>query len=481
MSSDAVFWHEGMFLRPHHFQASDRYWHDQMHVSSRFDVYYNWGLRSLEYNQEALKNFRFEVQRLHCRLRDGTLIRIPQDGVVAPLELRDKLVGSQPLEISLAVPSYQPTRSNVGSLEDTARYQKNVVKVADENKEQNERDVHYRRLNMQLCTNDKDMAGFDIIPLAKVVRSSQSDGLPMMDSKFIPAILGCDAWEPLQVGILQYLYQRTGMLVKQRADQVRTRRIVFDSQSAEDRRIFEGLRILNEILTQMRIMAHARGIHPLDVYMELCRIIGKLAIFDINRVEPPDVEKHIPLYDHDDLGLCFYTVKDHIDYLLGLGDFALKYETRQFIGTGLRMKVDIDQLWLTPAFYLYVCVKSDLPTETVVKLLTGRLNMKIGSLDNVDSIFALGRLGMAFNHTPKPPRALPDDRMLTFFQINRDLSPNEWLAVEKSLKMAIRLNETLIAGNIDGQSEFTIRMDAAMSKMTFTLYIVPAELTRENR
>ena len=483
MSSDAVYWHEGMFLRPHHFQASDRYWHDQLHLSSRFDVHYNWGLRSLEFNREALQNFRFEVLRLQCRLRDGTLIRIPQDGMLAPLELRSSMEKGKQLEINLAVPSVQMGRANVGTLEDaTARYRMEVPRegVPDEHREKNERPVHFRRLNVQLRTSEQDMAGFEFIPLAKIERSARAEGVPQLDAEYIPPLLGCDAWEALQVGILQQIYQRAGKLVKQRAQQVRTRKIIFDSHSAEDRRIFEGLRILNEIVTHLRIMSHVKGVHPLEAYLELCRILGKLSVFSPT-VEPPDLEHSIPMYDHDNLGYCFYSVKKHIDALLEHGSGDLNYEEVPFQGSGLRMKVDIEPRWLTQAYFLYVGVESVLPADQVVNLLTGRLNMKIGALENVDDIFAYGRLGLAFNHNPKPPRALPDSRTLTYFQINRDLSPTEWNAVQKSLKMAIRLNEKLIAGNIDGQTEIAIRMDAATSKMQFTLYIVPVELTKESR
>src|SRR5438128_2094805 len=113
MSSHAVLWHQGMFLRPHHFQASDRYWHDQVQQSSHWDVNYNWGIHSIDINPDALKNYRFEVRQLQCRLRDGTLVRVPQNGLLAPLEFRDALVRKNPLEIAVAVPQVQLGRSNL--------------------------------------------------------------------------------------------------------------------------------------------------------------------------------------------------------------------------------------------------------------------------------------------------------------------------------------------------------------------------------
>ena len=140
MSSHAVLWHQGMFLRPHHFQASDRYWHEQMHLSSQWDVNYNWGIQSIEINLDALQNYRFEVRRLQCRHRDGTLVRVPQDGVISSIDFREALARQNPLEMVLAVPALQPTRSNLGGPEDiTIRYRAEIPRegIVDENTGQN--------------------------------------------------------------------------------------------------------------------------------------------------------------------------------------------------------------------------------------------------------------------------------------------------------------------------------------------------------
>jgi len=64
-----VHWHEGMFLRPHHFQAADRYWADQVRQGSRWDLNYNWGIRRIDIDLPALKNYRFVVNQLQARLK----------------------------------------------------------------------------------------------------------------------------------------------------------------------------------------------------------------------------------------------------------------------------------------------------------------------------------------------------------------------------------------------------------------------------
>ena len=55
-------------------------------------------------------------------------------------------------------------------------------------------------------------------------------------------------------------------------------------------------------------------------------------------------------------------------------------------------------------------------------------------------------------------------------------SPEEWQNLRNSLALAIRLNEKLIAGSIDGQNVVTIRTEGLTTTLQFTLYVVPQAL-----
>src|SRR5262245_22386414 len=80
MTARLVHWHEGMFLRPHHLQAAQRYWAHQGMLGEKWDLHYNWGLRAIDLDLDALSNYRCVVRQLRARLRDGTLVSIPEDG-----------------------------------------------------------------------------------------------------------------------------------------------------------------------------------------------------------------------------------------------------------------------------------------------------------------------------------------------------------------------------------------------------------------
>lgn len=468
-----VYWHEGMFLRPHHFQAAERFHAGQLRQSAAWDVHHNWGLREVELNADALKNYRVEVIRLQARLRDGTLVRIPRDGVVAPLDLKPFLGQAGPVEVSLAVPVVQEGRANVGAVSDGSRYQVQTPRDGqpDENTGQNPRPVSFRRLNMKLLAAGQDPAGFEVLPLVRVERSGMAEAAPQVYKPYIPPVLACDAWEELQVGVLQQVYHRVGKLVTQRAKQVVDRRITFDSNSPGDRQIFEGLRVLNEAMAGLGVLATAEGIHPLVAYQELCRIVGRLAVFGPDLAAP-----ELPRYDHDDLGGCFFTVKRLIDDLLGRGTFELGYEEVAFVGQGLQMRVSMKPEWLSAAYQMYVGVASGIPTDECVRMLQGQLNMKIGASNRVEEIFKRGLMGLAFAYDSRPPRVLPDARSITYFRINRDLSKDEWAHVQSTLSCAVRFNENLVDGTIQGQQDVSIRSQAGKTvRLRFTLYLIPPQ------
>ncbi len=95
--------------------------------------------------------------------------------------------------------------------------------------------------------------------------------------------------------------------------------------------------------------------------------------------------------------------------------------------------------------------------------------MKIASAAQVDQIFNQGRKGLKFDPSPRPPRALPSLTGLNFFQISRESQLEEWQNVQKSLTLAIRLNENRIAGNIQGQRILNIKTGGQTTPLQFTV------------
>jgi type VI secretion system protein ImpJ len=469
MTTRAVHWHEGMFLRPHHFQLADRYATHLLHRQVQWSCFHSWGLRRCVIDADALAAFRFLVRSLEVRLRDGTTIALPEEGAELSADVKSAFAGRSRVDVYLAVPQWRSGQANASADGSPARYRVDTQPLDDENTGTNPQPVSLRSLNVRLLLSGEEQAGFEAIPLARLEKSERAEATPRIDPAYIPPVLCCDAWPVLQQDILQQVFFRLNKKVEVLAAQVKSRGISFDSGSPGDARRMAQLGRMNEAHALLGNLAFVPGIHPLDAYLELCRLVGQLAIFG-EEARPPE----LPRYDHDDLGGCFWRLKHYLDALLNEVDEPA-YQERPFIGAGLRMQVTMEPAWMEPAWQMFIGVRSDIAGEECVRLLMRpeKLGMKVGSSDRVDTIFTRGQEGLRFTPAPRPPRDLPSGGNLTYFEISRESATNEWAHVQKTLSLALRLQERDVVSNIQGQRELTIRVGAQTATFTFTLYVVP--------
>lgn len=486
MTTRSVYWHDGMSFWPHHMQTEERYLAQQVARGQHWNLHHNWGVRSLDVDLDALKASRFSVRGLQGRLHDGTLLDLADTGLLPALDLKPLLAKSPAVMIHVAVPELRLGKHNValaganaapaaaGAEEEAppelSRFQAAPLEMDDENVSDNAQEIHVRWLNLKLH-GGQPQAGYQTLPLARVRRASTPEALPEIDPNYIPPLLACDAWSILQADILQVSYDRVSRKIERLAAEAVTRGITFDTHHTGAVRRLSQLQVLNEASAVLRNLAFVAGVHPFWPYVELCRIVGKLAVFGPSREVPP-----LPVYNHDDLGGCFWRLKQYLEALLE--EVAEpEYQQRPFVGEKLRMQVALEPAWLQPIWQMFVGVRSPLESQECVRLLTrsNQLDMKIGASTRVDEIFNRGEQGLRFMHITQLPQVLPAEPGLVYFQIARESQKEEWQNVEKALALAIRLNQNRIVGDIHDQRVLTIQTGGQPTKMEFTLFLVAEE------
>lgn len=468
-----VHWSEGLFLQPHHFQAADRYWTETLQTSEQWDHPYYYGLRTLEFSQEAIGNFQFQVNVCHARMKDGTLVALNPGQEPDRIDLKEAFGKESVVRVFLAVPKLKMGRQNVGPerAEAKHRYIETKQVVQDESSGGNEQEIRFRDLNVCLLLSTQDTAGYELLPIAQVQRAGEKEATPRLDTAYIPPLLAIDAWPPLGRDIVRAIYDMVGHKIRVLSDQVLSRGITLASQEPGDMDRLLMLHVLNAAYTHLHVLTFASGVHPFVAYSELCRLVGQLSIFRKERC-PPD----IPNYDHDDLARIFNYVKLQIQLLLdSLPDY--EYEQRWFEGDANGMRVAIESRWLGPDWQWFVGVhRGSLSERDCLNILSpGILDWKLGSADKVEFLFRARAPGLQLEPLRQTPRAFPPSNAWSYFAVSRD--NDAWKDVVRTQTLAMRLSSTHIANRdtLQGSRKLVVNVERGKQVvLEFALFAVPA-------
>jgi type VI secretion system protein ImpJ len=462
-----------MFLRPQHFQAAERYWTDLIHASKHWDSPYHYGLRSLEISPEAIANSQLDVSRIEARFRDGTLASRAAGQSFSRIDLKTAFERETSVTVYLAVPKLKMGQANVAGSAAVAnsRYVEQTLSVQDESSGGNDQEIGYRDLNLRLLLSTQDLAGFEVLPIARIQRAGDKEGTPRIDPEYIPPLITVDAWPELKERYIRVIYDLIGQKIDVITQQVQSRGITLASQHPGDLERVLMLRVLNEAYAILGCLSFSAGLHPFAAYSELCRIVGMLAIFGpARRVE------EIPNYDHDDLARIFRWTLDRVRSLLdAVRDY--EYERRDFMGVGRgMMQVALEPKWVQSDWQWYVGVQGpQLKAREIQQLLEpGRLDWKMASSSRVDQIYKLRVPGLSLVLLPQPPRELPTSGDWIYYEVSRSKEV-EWIEVTRSLTLAVRFNEQLVtnANELQGQTKLQLRLGEDRAELGFSLFAVP--------
>jgi type VI secretion system protein ImpJ len=482
-----VHWHEGLFVRPHHFQAADRHWSEYIQTSEQWDHPFNYGLRVLEFSKEALANHQFEVHRLQARMRDGTLVSLDSgqepdrldlkqpigELQKAMAELADAFEVQSVVRVYLGVPKLQMGRGNVQG-EDApvggARYSETTVSVQDESDGGNDQDLQLRRLNVRLVLSTEDLAGYELLPIAQIRRASEGEATPQIDREYIPPVMTTEAWPGLSRDIVRAIYDVIGQKIEVLSEQLLNRGVGVETHDPGDSARIAMLSQLNQAYATLSVLAFTPGVHPLTVYTELCRCAGQLAIFS-----PQRRTQNIPGYDHEDLARIFKHIRVQIEQLINsVRDY--EFQQRFFVGVGMGLQTTLEPRWFNSDWQWYIGVRlGDISPQECRELLSpGQLDWKFGSSGQVEMLFKNRMPGLELIPVDRAIRALPARPDWIYYEVSRRDGP-AWRDVQATQTLALRLKDSLILNQDKLQGEKTLAVSARGRRVTlqFALYAVP--------
>ncbi len=471
MQNPAVHWSEGMFLRPHHFQASDRYWSELAGRHTQLDHPYGYGVSQITISNDALNNGVLEIVGLRARMRDGTIVvREPND--VQSVDLNTRLNQSPssnaPVMVFLAVPKASLGRVNVSTNngDDRSRYIGIKRELDNESTGTSPQEIGLLQLRHSILFSTDDLAGFEIVPLLRLIRSASDGAKFRVDPNYYPPSITIQSWGELST-LIRDLRNFLGSRIKTMGSIIQDKGISLATQVQGDLEKILLMHVLNESYGELSCLAFASGVHPLVVYTSLCSIVGRCSIFG-----PTSAIEEVPKYDHDDLAFIFRWACDQIRKLVN----AVKEDEciqRPFIGAGKGMHVALEPEWFGPEWDWYFGVSPvNFSVEECYQLLKESLDWKLGASDKVEQYMTHRQPGLKLRGVRELPRGLSNRGKWVFLQISLDNEP--WKQVQLSQTMAMRVRTEQISNldSLEGNRRLHVTVGGQAYGLEFAIFAV---------
>lgn len=402
--SAKVLWGEGLFLRPQHFQRQDAYHEARLFESIQAIEPYNWGVRSLTVDRDALGSNVLRLAELSLVFPDGALYSAPQaDQLPPPVALDTLPDGINEFTFYLAMHPVRETGANYTDGSDAngsgfvARYTSEQRPVADHFTDAADADVTFLRTSVKLLAHSEPRDQLLSVPLVRIRRTATS-GFEADDS-FVPPCLAVGASSLLQQRLRQLIDALQAKINALYGFHREPTKNIIEFRSGD----IASFWLLHTANTAFAVLAHLYqhpSLHPERLFVELLRLAGQLMTFSKGYALGD-----LPAYRHDDPGPPFARLdtmlRELLETVISTRYFQIALdEVRPSFHAG---RLDSGKIDDKTQFFL--AVSANLPTVELVEAVPARF--KVGAPDDVDKLVLSAMPGVRLVYTPQVPPAIP--------------------------------------------------------------------------
>jgi len=409
--SAKVLWGEGLFLRPQHFQRQDAYHESRVFESVQAVQPYNWGVRSVRFDLDALSSNVLRATELSLVFSDGELYSAPQaDELPPPISLDTLPDGVNEVTFYLVLhPLHHSGKNYAADINSgfVSRFVSEQTSTPDLFTDAVEADLTFLKKTVKLIAHSEPRDQLLSIPLVRVRRTTTA-GFEL-DEDFVPPILSISA--------SPFVFQRLRRLID--ALQAKVNALFgFHREPTKNIIEFRSGDIASFWLLHTASAAYAAlnhlfqhpVLHPERLYQELLRLAGALMTFSKGYTLAD-----LPVYRHDDPGPAFarldFILRELLETVISTRYFAIALEeVRPSFHQG---RLDSGKIDDKTTFY--IAVSADMPAVELVEAVPARF--KVGAPDDVDKLVLSAMPGVVLTYTPQIPPAIPVRPGVCYFEL----------------------------------------------------------------
>jgi len=436
--TEAVHWHEGLFLQPHHLQAHQRYVQGRIVGERRLGWAYPYGLIEARLSADALENGFIQFDRLRLVMPGGLEVNVPDNADLPALSIKEALAASPgSLVLSIGVPHWHAGRANTierSGAEDwrvTRLYRVAELERADENTGENTQTLLVRRINARLLLPDDDRTDLETLPIARVTHGVGEDvGIPRVDPRYIPPCMLLSGSPTLREQMRDLANQIEASRTELVAQMTRGGFSVEAMRGVQFEQMMR-LRTLNRFAGSLGHLVAAANVAPFDLYLQLRELLGELAA-----LRPDNDQFEVSRYDHDNPALAFQELQDRIRGLVR-GAVTASFVRVDFKEEeGILVASMTDEHIERPTDY-FLGIRTSMDATVLARLVEDADKFKF----MVRSMAQRRAYGIRLVEERHPPHELPADSSLHYFRLMRADSMRMWERIKEEREVAIVCRE----------------------------------------
>jgi type VI secretion system protein ImpJ len=419
-----VFWSQGLFLHPQHFQAADDELRRQLDPLRLYALPYFWGVRRLDWRGSTTEQV-LEIERVEAVFPSGAVINVPFDTSLPPLTLGSEWPEpDRPgvLYLGLALPA---ASGNNAALEgDFAGkrfvYSETTETMPDMYGVSPQAPVQRLRYAPVLIrdTERERYANFETLPLALVRRMGERIEL---DPHFFPPLLCIEAnrhFSAMVQEVQDMALSCAGRLAGYKSP---------DSSDSADMQFtlnFTALGILNRHIPLLAHLRSAPNTHPWHIYGALRQFAGELSTFFDNMDclgRSATSPEGIPEYSHESPYTCFGELCSLL--LSRMADLGIgASRTLTLVSEPPYFSADIPDGFISPSCQYWLSVRVDNLSESTAESLPRFA--KLGSRERLSTIIAKAVSGVPLAKIRSAPPGFTKRPDTAWYQL--DISHPLW-------------------------------------------------------
>jgi len=406
-----LFWHQGLFLQPQHFQRENLFFQSLLAPFHKFLQPFFWGIGGVEIQETELDTFSFRLLKGEFLFPDNTHVVYPGNAVAEPRTFDDAWVeGGKPFTVFAGVKKLSEVSENVTVLEKMEDFQDVSTRFVAAANPEDVPDLYQGGTTAQVKslfylikifweTETAQLGDYSLIPIAQIERSG--DGVRLSEQFAPPCLMMSGS------GLLQKLVKEVYDQVSSRGHQLesykRDRGIHSAEFGARDMVYLLALRTIGRYVPVLSHLTESGQMHPWNVYAVLRQLVGELSSFSgqVNMIgELEDGTSLLADYDHQNLWGCFSSAQAVITRLLDEITAGPEYVIPlDYDGTYYTGELSPDVFDGRNRFYMIFATDED--PQTVLQALESFA--KLGSRESLPLLIARSLPGIKLEHLPAPP------------------------------------------------------------------------------